>query len=133
MKALLSLCLFIFSVSTYAADIIIEATWSAPTVREDGTALAADEIAGYRLYSEIPGDIQPDPVDVKDTTATSTFPEVAGQYCFQLSTIDKQGLESQRSDRHCLNYALPDPIDTIIIPTPPGRLKTIQLQFEVRE
>lgn len=71
-------------------------SWSAPTVRQDGTALAATDIAGYNLYES-------------DTDATSLVKIVAlsasdlsyvvtgltsGTHYFAATTVDINGIES---------------------------------------
>jgi hypothetical protein len=53
MKKLLVIALLLFSSTTLAGDIQYLITWTQPLLREDGTALASSEIAGYTVSYEI--------------------------------------------------------------------------------
>jgi hypothetical protein len=48
------------SSAVHAAPVNAQLSWTAPTTREDGTALAASEIAEYRIYSAVGGDVATD-------------------------------------------------------------------------
>lgn len=60
MKYLLIAALALFSAMSSAAPVSAELSWTAPTTRADGTPLAASEIAEYRIYSAVGGDVSTD-------------------------------------------------------------------------
>lgn len=76
-------------------------SWTAPTTREDGSALALSEIAGYYLYLN----------GVKGTTmvtATSANTAVCGLGTYQVSAMDTTGHESKLSGSVT--------VDTVMLP-----------------
>ena len=74
-------------------------TWQAPSTREDGSSLLPEDIRGYKIYYKKKGQDRFQSVTVDDPLNTSlpldSFPP--GVYLFAISTIAKDGLESQRS------------------------------------
>lgn len=55
--------LFALSLSSFlvdAAPVSAGLSWSAPTARTDGTPLAASELASYRIYSAVGGNVSTD-------------------------------------------------------------------------
>lgn len=77
-------------------------TWTAPTTREDGTALPSAEIAGYRLSWTVRGVAQPDQVVTGTSYALDTG-SLAGRTCVVLRTVDTDGLESEPTPAACRN------------------------------
>lgn len=83
---------------TSYSDVSI--AWKAPTTREDGSSLAADEIQTYRVYygpsalTEFGSSID---VDGSNLQAVINHLET-GDYKFAVSSIDKDGLESELSN-----------------------------------
>lgn len=79
----------------YAAQL----SWSIPTTRADGTALAASELAGYEVYyTNDSGSVTAlVPVSGGTTTATSVSSLSSGNYSFAISAIDTSGLKSTLS------------------------------------
>jgi hypothetical protein len=73
--------------------------WSAPTQREDGSALDVSEIGGYRLYIDdeaivdMPGSLNPD--------GKYEFQRdfAHGRYDAEITCIDTEGRESAKSNR----------------------------------
>ncbi|MEC7814862.1 MAG: fibronectin type III domain-containing protein [Pseudomonadota bacterium] len=74
-------------------------SWTAPLTREDGTALSPGQIAGYRIYYRLRHQSEFQVIKVPDggTTRYSLAPFDPGAYEFAISTVDVNGLESQRS------------------------------------
>ena len=74
-------------------------SWAAPLTREDGTALAPGQIAGYRIYYRLRHQSEFKVIKVPDggVTRYSLAPFGPGAYEFSISTVDTNGLESQRS------------------------------------
>jgi len=73
--------------------------WTAPSEREDGTALSLSEIAGYRIYYGVETDNYQNQVDVNDTSAdqTQVADLASGTYYVVMTTIDTDGRESAYS------------------------------------
>lgn len=73
--------------------------WTAPLTREDGTALRPGQIAGYRIYYRLRHQPEFQVIKVQDggITRYSLEPFDPGAYEFAISTVDVDGLESQRS------------------------------------
>ena len=73
--------------------------WTAPSEREDGTALALSEISGYRIYYGAVTGVYQEQIDVNDLTATQA--ELTGvppgTYYVVVTTIDTDGRESAYS------------------------------------
>lgn len=61
------------SSAVHAAPVNAALSWTAPTTRVDGTPLAASEIAEYRIYSAVGGDVatDKDAAHMKVTSGTS--------------------------------------------------------------
>ena len=74
-------------------------SWAAPLTREDGTALSPGQIAGYRIYYRLRHQSEFQVINVPDggITRYSLEPFGPGAYEFAISTVDVDGLESQRS------------------------------------
>ncbi len=75
-------------------------SWSAPTTRADGTALALSEIDGYRIYM---GDSESSlllVMDINDSTLTTyTLTDLTtGSYFFTVTAYDMDGVESGYSN-----------------------------------
>ena len=79
-------------------------SWKAPTLREDGSKLKADEIAGYNVYWGFGhGDYQ-NTINLASTERSSLIPvEAAGIHCAVVTTIDRQGRESLYGKEVCVN------------------------------
>lgn len=74
--------------------------WEAPMTREDGSRLYSSDISGYRIYyrlrHENKFDVIPLPGSADTEYPLEDFPP--GAYEFSITTLDDNGLESQRSD-----------------------------------
>ncbi|MFV8571889.1 fibronectin type III domain-containing protein [Marinobacter sp. SBS5] len=73
--------------------------WSAPLTREDGSSLAAGQIAEYRIYYRLKHKDRFNVISVDDASKTK-YPLAAmppGAYEFAITTVDVEGLESRRS------------------------------------
>lgn len=79
----------------------IHITWTVPTTRVDGSALAATALAGYRLfYSREDSSASEDAVvaiDGGNTTSADLTLAVAGTYLFAITAVDTDGVESELS------------------------------------
>ena len=93
MKQLLTaFILFGFVNGAYADDILL--TWTAPTEREDGSQI--ESIDRFNLYTTIDNVVQ-DVVEVPADATDFQLSEVAaGNYTFQISTIES-GIEGDLS------------------------------------
>ncbi|MGC8120069.1 fibronectin type III domain-containing protein [Marinobacter sp. VGCF2001] len=74
--------------------------WSPPLTREDGTALSAGQIAGYRIYFRLKHQDSFRTIPLNDPGVTRyVLAEMPpGAYEFSITTVDQDGLESRRSD-----------------------------------
>lgn len=74
-------------------------SWSAPQTREDGSALKAGHIAGFRIYYRLrhANRFNVIPVDGPDRTSQPLTDLPPGAYEFAITTVDAEGLESRRS------------------------------------
>lgn len=74
-------------------------TWTAPSEREDGTALSLSEIAGYRIYYGVEAGNYQNEIDINDITAdqTQVADLASGTYHVVMTTIDTDGRESSYS------------------------------------
>ena len=98
-KGLIGIALGLLALPAMAINL----TWIAPTQREDGTALAASEIASYTLNVTLAGVAQPS-VSIPGTATAYTFVDtVKGKYCFTLVIVDTAGLTSALSNQACRN------------------------------
>jgi hypothetical protein len=92
-----SLPAFSISVNSVAPTLgSASLNWAAPVIRQDGSALAIGEIAGYTLYYGTSQGDYPNSVDINDANTTSaTISDLpVGTYYFVLTTTDINGLES---------------------------------------
>lgn len=90
----------------YAAEATFTATWDAPTQRNNGEALPADQIKGYQLEATIEQngaevrsvthDVPAGETRFSDTFEVPEYGEVVGTY--RVKTIDVYGLSSVWSD-----------------------------------
>lgn len=75
----------------------LEVSWTAPTTRENGSALPQDEIGGYEIYAYKDGALT-DPIvyRIEDKTATSYHIDdlAPADYRFALRIFDTDGLFS---------------------------------------
>jgi len=119
------LCLAVcmaFSALTFAQTaplptIDLSGSWNAPTQREDGTALAASEIAAYELQYRKAGDTNYQTVRVLGSLKTVLIKGVpVGSYEARIATIDTLDL---RSGFATLNLKYTSP------PKPPTDFKLI--------
>lgn len=74
-------------------------SWSIPTTRTDGTALALSELAGYEVYyTDSTGTTNVSvPVSGGTTTSTTVSNLTSGTYYFSMSAIDTSGQKSPLS------------------------------------
>jgi hypothetical protein len=74
-------------------------SWTAPTARADGTALALSEIAGYTVYYGTAAGDYPNSLDIDDGSATTvTIADLpADTYYMVVTTRDSSGRESVHS------------------------------------
>ncbi|MFL1404667.1 hypothetical protein ACJO2E_04895 [Marinobacter sp. M1N3S26] len=81
--------------------------WEGPLTREDGSKLYPGEVRGYRVYYRLRHQEQFDSLVVEgpDTDSLLLDDFKPGAYEFAVSTLDSNGLESQRSE--------PVPVDLI--------------------
>lgn len=103
---LFSLTMFVGSLK--AAEVVEQhrISWTAPTKRVDGSALAAGDIKAYEIFY---GDF---PVALKGKKLISLTPDklqhlvdldVPGQYCYKARTIDKGNRAGPFSPPACLD------------------------------
>lgn len=98
MRLLLASVLYLVTLSTLAADIIL--TGDVPTQREDGSPLPVSEISGYQIiYGDTP--------DGLNQTYTITTPDKVeatiedfdpGTYYFAVATVDSDGIRGNFSE-----------------------------------
>jgi len=90
-----SLTIFSITVSIPTTDSAT-ITWTAPSTREDGTALSLSEITGYKIYYGTAADNYTVVVDINDvsTTQYTISSLTTGTYYFAVTTIDTDGRES---------------------------------------
>lgn len=76
-------------------------SWSRPTTREDGTALASSEISGYRVYWSNTSTGTMSLLSSPSAAATSyrATELTSGVHYFSISVLDANGLESDLSTR----------------------------------
>lgn len=85
--------------------------WEAPTTRVDDSPLSNDEIIRYNLQVKTPqGDAYQALAPIVSISGqdryNTTYPLdlVAGEYCFQLQTVDQYDFVSLWSDPACVTY-----------------------------
>lgn len=72
--------------------------WSAPTQREDGSALSADQIAGYEVY-HVEGDSgEMDIITVEGDVTQYQMSLAAGTHELGIAVVDVYGVKSQMSE-----------------------------------
>lgn len=82
-----------------AATPEVQATWTVPTTREDGTALPASELFGYELYYYCDGgETVTIPVAGGSTTSRDVVMQHTGSCVFAVAAIDTKGQFSRLSD-----------------------------------
>ena len=73
-------------------------SWTAPTQRVDGSALAPQEIAVFRIYSSS----FPAPIEVGGSATSHAVPRpLDGRRCYAMTTVDTNAQESDRSGEVC--------------------------------
>lgn len=96
-----------YAAGTAATSQTVTATWQAPTTREDGTPLAASEIASYRLYYAIGSTPTTSSPSVSITPGSATQGVVTLQLSpstdpvtvnLAVTAVDTNGLESPLSN-----------------------------------
>ena len=90
------LSLFLNGCSAGGGGTTAGLSWTAPTERADGSALALSAIAGYRVYYGLETGIYHGQIDINDYIATqSQLPSLpSGEYFIVITTIDTDGRES---------------------------------------
>ena len=69
----------------------VKLSWTPPVARTDGTPLALSEIEGYWIYKSGP----------RWTFTDKTSLYVYDRNCYQLTTLDTDGRESNKSSEVC--------------------------------
>ena len=70
-------------------------SWSVPTEREDGSALAISDIASYRIYYGLETGIYTGNIDIDHTTTQAQLSSLpSDKYFVVITTIDTDGRES---------------------------------------
>ncbi len=76
----------------------VHVTWTAPTTRADGSALAMSALEGYRLFYIRDGSSPNEDASVTigggATTSADLSLNIAGTYTFAITAIDSSGVES---------------------------------------
>lgn len=91
------LILLLLASAPAMADVTFR--WTQPTKREDGSALPATEIAGYKLDWTLKGVAQP--TVTVPSGSSYLLPAPAGRVCGTLKTVDTDGLESVATAQAC--------------------------------
>jgi len=86
-------------------------SWTPPTERTDGTALAPEEIDHYKVY--VNDAVLPDVVPGTDTSVTLTLPP--GDQRIKLTTVDTFGRESGFSNEKFVPGSAPNAPSQILI------------------
>lgn len=81
-------------VAAYERPTIV-LTWDHANQREDGSVLALEEIAGYKLYYSIDGG-EEQTIALPATTSHTLTDTLSGRYAFQIATV--ADVEGRRSD-----------------------------------
>lgn len=74
----------------------IELNWQPPTENEDGTA--ADDLAGYRIYSVVNGQYQLEEEVASAATTSARLARPSGEYVLAMTALDLEGNESGYSN-----------------------------------
>ncbi len=89
------------SPSPQTGNYSVHLTWVAPSTRADGSALAASDIAGYRLFYILDGSSSSADTVVAisggSTTSTDLSLTSTGTYTFAITAVDSNGAESALS------------------------------------
>jgi hypothetical protein len=73
-------------------------TWEAPTKNEAGVALAAGELAGYKVYHGVAAGVYDAPIDVGNVTTYSISGLAAGKtHYFTVTAYNKDNNESMKA------------------------------------
>lgn len=92
------LSLFLSACSGGGGDATEGLSWSVPTEREDGSALAFSDIAGYRIHYGLETGIYTDKIDINNHKTTqvqlSSLRIPSDKYFVVITTIDTDGRES---------------------------------------
>lgn len=106
MRYLIAAALLLSSSIAFGAEATSKLTWEPPTARVDGTSLAQGEIAEYRVYYAVDGEVTTDSTTVAigpDATSESVTLDLAPRQepytvSFAATTVDTDGRESALSD-----------------------------------
>ena len=89
------LSLFLSACSGGGGDATEGLSWSVPTEREDGSALAISDIASYRIYYGLETGIYTGNIDIDHTTTQAQLSSLpSDKYFVVITTIDTDGRES---------------------------------------
>lgn len=94
-------CVWMVLLAGRAFADTVDLTWTPPTQRVDGSALATTEIAGYRLSWSINGAAQTDKTVPAGSTYTLDTGALVGRVCVVMRTVDTDGLESDPTAEVC--------------------------------
>lgn len=104
-----------------AATPEVQATWTVPTTREDGTALPAGELFGYELYYYCDGgEAVVVPIAGGSITSADITMQQTGSCAFAIAAIDKAGRFSQ------LSAAVTVVVEPPVAPPAPPKLNLIE-------
>lgn len=128
MKSILCVFAVLLSVLGYqpvfAAAVDAQLSWEAPTTRADGSELRAEEIAGYRIYQAVDGEVSDDPDAENVLVEVGTEKRISLDLMprhdpyslrFAIRTVDTNGLVSALSTV----IALPVVVKSTAPPSPP--------------
>ena len=126
MRYLIALALALAAPFAIGADATSQLTWEAPNARVDGTALAAQEIAEYRVYYAVDATVTTDSTmvtigpDATSETVTIDLQPRQDLYTvkFAITTVDTDGRESKLSDVASKTFR----VNSTAAPNPPNSL-----------
>lgn len=108
-----------------AAPVTADLSWTSPGERVDGTPLAPEDIAEYRVYYSVNGDVDPDsePVVVTSGNAEVVTIDLAPSpapytLAFAVTAVDTEGRESDLSNVEIITAL----VESTAIPAPPTSL-----------
>lgn len=111
----------------YTTPVAIEFTWDIPTKREDDSALALNEINGYRFYFGFKEDEWEPAIEISGGPSTlyNFLIDADDNYYFAISTVDSDNVEGKKSaalkasciDKKCTIVSLPVKPPSIISST----------------
>lgn len=96
--------LVLMSFSTLA-ETKFTLSWQAPEARVDGSKLNADEIQGYNLQYQAPGE-EFEYLQWAKLPPVEHSVSVPGEHCYQVSVKLKDGMKSDWSDVKCAYYSV---------------------------